>query len=132
MKCVIQNVNDISFLEYLVKKIRDYAMSHVNIELLYTYKQQIVDVYPELKYMNMIRFFRLSFEYLNYTKYDSDYVIEIDPYKKYPGTDISLDAICSLINYGTRDKKPYPIYSQAFDYIIQNIEKIKVLYDRGM
>ena len=132
MKCLVKNVDDEAFLEYLIKKIRDYAMSNVNINLLNSYKDIIVELYPELKNINMLYFFNASFNILLYKKYEDDYIIEFNNKKTCFGTNITIYEICNLINYGTRDIKPYPIFSQAFNYVTRNMSTIKYLYDRGM
>lgn len=66
---------------------------------------------------------------LIYIKREREVVIKIDPVQKLPGTNAKINVLCSTINNGNLIVKGYPIFTDLFTYISNNLDSIHLLYE---
>lgn len=62
--------------------------------------------------------------------FDNTEIYQIDPNAIFPGTQEKVITLCKMINYGTLDFEPYPIFTDTFKYIETNIKVIYKIYMR--
>lgn len=66
---------------------------------------------------------------LIYIKREREVVIKIDPSQKLPGTNAKINVLCNTINNGNLIVKGYPIFTDLFTYISNNLDSIHLLYE---
>ena len=66
---------------------------------------------------------------LIYIKREREVVIKIDPSQKLPGINAKINVLCSTINNGNLIVKGYPIFTDLFTYISNNLDSIHLLYE---
>ena len=66
---------------------------------------------------------------LIYIKREREVVIKIDPSQKLPGINAKINILCNTINNGNLIVKGYPIFTDLFTYISNNLDSIHLLYE---
>ena len=66
---------------------------------------------------------------LIYVKREREVVIKIDPSQKLPGINAKINILCNTINNGNLIVKGYPIFTDLFTYISNNLDSIHLLYE---
>ena len=69
---------------------------------------------------------------LVFKKFQGEIIITINNTKKFSNTNAKLYDLCKLINYGTFSVKGYPIFTEAFNYVSDNIEILYYNYKEGI
>ncbi len=134
MKLTITNCNDVKFIEYLIKQIREYlfnTMYSPKFEHWNLYLQTIPEFASLDKPVTVQEILLLAISYLKFYKFDKNYEIVIDNNKKVLDTNAKLYDICKLINYGTLDIPGYPVFTNAFDYVLDHIDFLYLKYQKG-
>ena len=134
MKLIIENINDTKFISYLISTIKSYLLYNYN----YRKAQKLEDylnTIPKFKskfrrYISVKELIMIAAYNLRYKKFSSYYEITIDQNQKVFGIDAKLYDICRLINFGTLDVNGYSIFSDAFNYVEENINTLYSLYRR--
>jgi len=136
MKLVIDNCNDKQFIIYLINFIKQYLIDHSRSQ-----KFSSLDMY-----LNKIPKYKTKFRKsltchdivicgaynLVYRKYGKKYIITINENQKLFGLDAKLYDMCKLINYGTLEIDGYPIFTDAFNYVQDNLEMLYFRYNTGL
>lgn len=74
-------------------------------------------------------FWKKSLQSITYHFVDNTLIIiNIDP-KEYLTSNIKMSTVCKIINFGTLDKKGYPVYTDVFNKIASNIDGYIKLYN---
>jgi hypothetical protein len=68
--------------------------------------------------LNVIKFF------------DGRVILQVDPNVIYYGTRVKLITLIRFLNYGNGDYKGYPIFTDTFNYVRNNLDAIYQLYER--
>lgn len=126
---------DEKFIEYLVRTIKIYGLSHLDDRRLNAWTEYLNSIYDTntTRKLNARDIVVAGFSNIVYKKFPSSYHILIDETKKVPyTTNILLYKICNMINNGTLDMKGYTIFDDTYSYIINNIRHIKLKYELGI
>ena len=83
------------------------------------------------KHIRTLNILYLGINRLVFRKYKDLYLIEIKPFANIPGTNERISDVCNLINYGTMDIQPYPIFSEVFSSVEKKLDKLYRLYNGG-
>lgn len=135
MKLVINNCDDIQFIKYLIKLLRKQLLGSIVPGKLIKWDN----------YLNTLPIFKTKYKKgitakeiiysaafnIRYMKSGQDYTIYIDNNQKIFGTNAKLYSICKLINYGNMQMQGYPIFTNTFNYIADNIQILYLRYQRG-
>lgn len=112
----------------LIYELQAYILETLNINHMYrwdkylkNYKWHVDEYAPEVQDILIQGALNIKCK-----DHKDQYIISIDPDQIVPGTTAKLDDLCTIINYGTLEVPPYPIFSDAFKYI-KNI--IRPLYE---
>ena len=60
---------------------------------------------------------------LVHKRFDTVTQIFINPNLTYPGTNLKVEDLCKIINYGTLSIDAYPIFSMTFEHFSKNLGK---------
>ena len=60
--------------------------------------------------------------HLHYTETSEKIIIKMNYYLNCPNIDAKLYDICKLVNYGNLNIKGYPIFTNVFKHILNNID----------
>lgn len=136
MSYITLNKNvDEEFIKYLIRIIKIYGLSHLDKRRLDAWTEYLNSVYDtgSNRKLNARDIIVAGFSNITYVSFPSSYSIQIDETKKLPyTTNILLYKICNMINSGTLDMKGYPIFDNAYNYIVNNIRVIKLKYELGL
>ena len=101
----------------------------------FIYKNTTEEILNEFKTKNIKfdarKIIFMSLNKLRVTKTKDHYIIGIDRKALCPGYNLSFEEICRIINYGTIDIKGFPIYTNAFEHVLNNLKKYFVKYFYG-
>ena len=130
-------VIDKHFLRWLEPIIKYQILKNINNKQL----NQISNLIEEQEILNEFKTKNIKFDArkiifmslnkLRVTKTKDHYIIGIDRKALCPGYNLSFDEICRIINYGTIDIKGFPIYTNAFEHVLNNLKKYFVKYFYG-
>jgi len=137
MELKIENCKDVQFILYLISFLKRYIVGSIDNRKLYALNMYI-DSLPEYKSklrrsINCKEIITIGAYNLTYYKYNGDlFIIKIDSNQKIFGLDIKVEDACRLINYGTLNVSGYPIFTEAFKYIEENLDILHYRYTRGI
>jgi len=131
----IENCNDVGFIKYLIRYLQTYIQANIKSEKLY-WLQMYINSLPIFKgklrkFISCREIIIIGAYNLVYKKYEAYYEITIDENQKIFGLDAKLNDACRLINYGTMSVQGYPIFSDAFNNVEDNIADLYQKYKRG-
>ena len=122
MNIVVNNISiSNGFINFIKQKTFGYMATILNIDKL--------DVYDEyFKYIHNTdilakKVIILSMSNLSHDRQETTTTIYINPDLKYPGTNINLIDLCKIINNGNLNIPSYPIFTQTFEHIQNNLPK---------
>lgn len=115
-----------SFLEYVKSRCRDIYYKKVNLKKLKPFETYINEL-PEYKslmkkYISSNEICITGLYNIMICRYGQTIVLKIDENSFLPNTRIKIIELCKLINNGNLLLKPYPIFTEIFDEIKENIE----------
>jgi hypothetical protein len=126
---------DARFIKWLIPYIRYEVLKNINNRQLleidrYVEESQLLENYKigNIQF-NSKRILLMSINNLVFHKGKDFYTIEINNIA-YPGYAITLKNICKLVNFGNMDIKGYPIITNAFNHITDNLKRYIVQYYR--
>lgn len=131
-------INDIEdkytedFFEFVKIKMRDYFYAHLNSKKLEPFD---IFINENPKYQSIFKKHISAYDICVATLYNisvlrfgENIVLKIDENAVIPNTNRKLIELCKLINEGNLVLKAYPIFTEIFDYVKNNIEEIYIEY----
>ena len=120
------NILDKSFINWLCIQIRNEVIANINLKKLDNWDQYFNSetVYKSIykKRISTRDLIVAGISNLYYQVSEDGFWISINPTKLTPGLDrIKLETICKVINYGNRQIIGYPIFTDTFQNIADNI-----------
>lgn len=138
MKLIIESNNDDldEFIEFLINQIKLKVGSTLKPDRLTSLDAQLNSSnilsqmsYKKNKKLSSYDIIMGAMDNLVYSKYKTaKYIIQINPIKKIPGTNIKYVDIINLINFGGMGISPYKIIGDTFDYFENNINYYYKIY----
>lgn len=131
MKLEIHRKYGLKFVLYLIRKLQNYIIGSIDTRKLFKIEEYINSVYNENNkgYISVKNIIISGAMNLTYTIYPTKFVIEINSNEIYYRTNAKLYELCKLINYGVLGVTAYPIFTESFKYINDNIN---LLFERYM
>lgn len=132
MKLEITSTNPIltrGFAEHLIKFIRIRILATLDTRKLKMWNSYIssLDEYKSdvlIDGVDCEKIIYLGINNLVYKIMPEKIIIEINPNIYITGLDhVSVEKSCKMINYGTAEMIPYPIFTNTFDYVAKNISR---------
>ena len=124
--------------EYLIPEIYLCLAYDLNHNKFQTYKwdMYLKEHYKEIPNPNTRNILFQGISSLQCKSYNNYYLIQMDPNQIIPGTSDKLYDVCEMINSGTLDVSPYPIFNKIFKCFsnINTLQKMfdSFLYDLGL
>lgn len=120
------------FFYFVKNKIKSYFYQRINMKRLEPFE---VFINETPKYKSLLKKYISAFDIcisaiynIVIVRYGENIVLKIDENAIVPNTNIKLINLCKLINEGNLVLKAYPIFTEIFDYVKDNIEKIYAEY----
>ena len=138
MQIVIDNREkkyDKGFFYFLLNYIKKQLQSRYNRRKLKKFEDYLnldkTELGPFKKQYSAIEIFLSSVYHLRLRKSMNDiYTIEVDPNVFYTGTQIKLIKLARALNYETADYVGYPIFTETFQEVKENLDGIYLMYER--
>ena len=135
MYITIDNIYSEDFLKWLMKRMFFIGLDYVN-----SHKEQLkpLDEYLSKSIQGKRKYSALNIiiaglRNLTITHNKNQSIISINERTKLPlSNKILLYTVCKLINYGSLDLKPFPVFTYVFDYVANNIIKLYNEYELGV
>jgi hypothetical protein len=120
------NMLDRSFINWLCIQIRNEVIANINLKKLDNWDRYFNSetVYKSIykKRISTRDLIVAGVSNLYYQVSEDGFWISINPTKLTPGLDrIKLETICKVINYGNRQIIGYPIFTDTFQKVADNI-----------
>ena len=121
--------NDISFLSWLLPKIRIELLKQIKLKKLKNIELKLINenILSD-KQINTQKVLISLTKYLTVKDIKDNFVIYFKCNKKYPGTNISYIDICKTINYGNLNIQGYPIITQVFNDVKLHLSELYYIY----
>ena len=114
-----------SFVKWLTNVVRIEVMSNLSLELLPRYEQEIYNLFNvNVNYVDIIK---KSLNNLQILESNDKYIVQINPNIKYKNTNLCLNVLVNLLDYGTLQVKGCYLFSTVFNNINNNLN---IYYDR--
>ena len=134
MKVSIFNCDDMGFVLYVIRFLRSYIIQETNYR-----KLAALDAYlnspnmfgDAVRILSCRAIILSAANNLVFKRFHDEIVITINNNKKFAGLNAKLYDLCKLINYGTVSVPGYPIFTEAFNYVADNIEFLYFNYKEG-
>lgn len=121
-----------SFMNYLVKKIKEQLLNECNYNRLkpaYDFIYNSPDLKSRFGRMPSLKsLFRACVSNITWTKQSNDYIIQIDNTAYIYGLSVSASSVAGLINFGNQVVPAYPIFDQVFRFFAYNLDGYYTLY----
>lgn len=137
MTIVVENkhINQ-GFIPFIKKKLLGYMSLILDTKKLQKY-DEMFQAKEFLRLSNKIsissrKVVIIAMTNLLHKRYETNTQIFINPNINYPGTTIKIVDLCKIINYGTLSIDGYPIFTETFNHIQQNIGKYIDRYTIGL
>ena len=132
MKLEIDRKYGLEFVLYIIKKLQEYIIGNINDK-----KLSFIEVYINQNYKSIYRNYISARDIIisgamniTYQIYPNKFVIELDSKQILYGTNAKLYDICKLINFGVLGISAYPIFTDSFNYFIDNLDYMYEYYLR--
>ena len=120
------------FFDFVKEKIRSYFYTHVKVKKLEPFEVFINESpeykFPLRKYISCYDICIAALYNIVVVRYGRNIVLKIDENSVVPNTNIKLIDLCKLINEGNLVLKAYPIFTEIFNYVKNNIEDLNLEY----
>lgn len=138
MKIEITNTNrtlDYKFGEWIIEVVSNEIKSNIDEKKLIRWNEYLntdgVLKFTSRKSILAKEIIYLGIDNLRLSELPNRFIIEINPNKYVPGVDkVKVVSACKLINYGNATMKGYPIFSNSFEMVVQNIDSLIEIYLR--
>lgn len=134
MKLIIKSKVEDGFYPWLIKFIRRTLLGKVDYRKLYMFEMTLNENKSLLglfrRYISGREVFITGVNNIIVTHFDDKDIIQIDPNAIYPGTQTKVITLCKMINFGTLNFEPYPIFTDTFKYVEDNIKYLYIMYKR--
>ena len=144
MKLVIRDTNNIyddNFIMYVLKFIQNYISLEINkkqnIKIMESWTEYLQEysVYSRFKnktYLDCRYIITSGINNLVVKKNKNVYTITIDNTKTIKGIGAKLYVLCKLIDTGCLDRRKFPVFTNTFNYVRNNLGAIRTLYMMGV
>ena len=117
----------LDYIKYMLKLKIDYRKLH-KFQTLINKNKTILG--PFKKYVSGKDVFITCVENIIVQETTNKLIYQIDPTAIYPGTFIKISMLGRMINYGTLNSQAYPIFTDIFTQVKNNIKPIYNIYKR--
>lgn len=131
MTVTVTGIYNKGFIQYLKKQIMKFLIVKLNSNKLSAFDDYLQSIYGD-KTITAKRIIFIGLSNLVCSDYGDKAIISIDDKICYPNTNVKILDLCRLINYGSADLKPYPIFTLTFNHFNSNIEKYSERYADGL
>ena len=124
------------FISFIKKRILGYMSVILNINKLQRYDELFQSeeflILSNKTSISSRKVVLMAMTNLIHKRYETNTHIFINPNINYPGTNMKIVDLCKIINYGTLSIDAYPIFTETFNHIQQNIGKYIDIYTKGL
>lgn len=120
---------DDDFIEWLIDIIKHKIISQLDNEYIINFNNIVNDneIFKKNNPDSKVKFdvrkaILISLNTLKYRKIKNVYIIDIGKDILFPNYQVKLETVCKLLNYGNTQIKGYPIFTNVFNDIRQNLE----------
>ena len=114
-----------SFVKWLTNVVRMEVMSNLRLDLLPRYEQEIYSLFNvNVNYVDVIK---QALNNLQILDSNNKYIVQINSNIKYKNTNLCLNTLVNLLNYGTLQIKGSYLFSNVFNNVSNNMDSY---YDR--
>ena len=114
-----------SFVKWLTNVVRMEVMSNLNLDLLPRYEQEIYSLFNvNVNYVDVIK---QALNNLQILDSNNKYIVQINSNIKYKNTNLCLNTLVNLLDYGTLQIKGSYLFSNVFNNVSNNMDSY---YDR--
>ena len=128
----IENKYTDDFFEFVKYKMREYFYSHLDYKKLEPFD---IFINENPKYKSIFNKHISAYDIcisalynIEILRFGKNIVLKIDENAVIPNTNRKLIELCKLINEGNLVLKAYPIFTDIFNYVKNNIEEIYIEY----
>ena len=125
-----QYTDDDKFIEALKRRFVIEFMGKVDQRRLEVFQDYLIQQFQFKNKINLTKICINSLKRSIIVKDRENYTLQIDPNEKIENM-VNTSTIISLINSGTLEIDPYPIFTEVQTKIMNNIDKIYSLYQMG-
>ena len=133
MELLIPNSYEDDFYSFIIKYIEKIGIGRIdrkkliNWDLYFNSFSKLTNIFK--KNISSYEIIVSGIYNLIYVKREREVVIKIDPSQKLPGINAKINILCNTINNGNLIVKGYPIFTDLFTYISNNLDSIHLLYE---
>lgn len=114
-----------SFVKWLTNVVRMEVMSNLSLDLLPRYEQEIYSLFNvNVNYVDVIK---QALNNLQILDSNNKYIVQINSNIKYKNTNLCLNTLVNLLDYGTLQIKGSYLFSNVFNNVSNNMHSY---YDR--
>ena len=114
-----------SFVKWLTNVVRMEVMSNLSLDLLPRYEQEIYNLFNvNVNYVDVIK---QALNNLQILDSNNKYIVQINSNIKYKDTNLCLNTLVNLLDYGTLQIKGSHLFSNVFNNVSNNMDSY---YDR--
>lgn len=114
-----------SFVKWLTNVVRMEVMSNLRLDLLPRYEQEIYSLFNvNVNYVDVIK---QALNNLQILDSNNKYIVQINSNIKYKNTNLCLNTLVNLLDYGTLQIKGSHLFSNVFNNVSNNVDSY---YDR--
>lgn len=135
MTFTITNDYEEAFIEWLIRRLKINFIKHINDKHLQEFNKILKrenlfeKINPSLgNDIDIRKAILIAVQNLRYRKVKDKYIIKIYTNKKYPNYDVSIVTLCNLLNYGCFSIKAYPLFTDTFNFVTANLNKLYEIY----
>lgn len=114
-----------SFVKWLTNVVRMEVMSNLRLDLLPRYEQEIYNLFNvNVNYVDVIK---QALNNLQILDSNNKYIVQINSNIKYKNTNLCLNTLVNVLDYGTLQIKGSYLFSNVFNNVSNNMDSY---YDR--
>ena len=126
LKIKIDSNIDNDFIEFLIKKIKQYILHEADTKKLAAFDKYLIRTLD--LGISAARIVVTATDNLKYIKTNKTYTIEIDNNVYLVNKKAKLYDMCKLINFGNLSIKGYPIFTDTFEHFKHNLNDYISMY----
>lgn len=120
-----------NFLDYLIKIIQDYVITHIDYRKFFRIHVFLVDVMFKGRQYSMPDIITILLYNITYVQYADYSIIRFNPNECLYGTDVKMIDVARLITYGNLFVKGNNIFIDAFTYVATYLDQLKEEFSNG-
>ena len=118
------------FLNWILCQLKSYIYCNINLLKLDAFDEAVNDkqLYrarnDEESFLEVRKAIVAALDNFRFRQTNEGYIFYLSGYLPFPTHIVGIEEVCKLLNYGSFDIQPYPIFSEAFKYINTNLNEL--------